>query len=77
MAEIYFARTDVSYSGGDKFFTITFSYIKKEHIKVFINDEETENFIPVSQVASPRVFWQGQIASARADLRRWPPRRSR
>ena len=44
MAEIYFARTDVSYSGGDKFFTITFSYIKKEHIKVFINDEETENF---------------------------------
>jgi len=44
MAETYYARTDVSYSGGDKFFTITFSYIKKEHIKVYINDKATENF---------------------------------
>lgn len=40
----YYARNDVLYSGGDKLFSITFSYIKKEHIKVFVNDEETENF---------------------------------
>ena len=28
----YYARTDVSYSGGDKLFAITFPYIKREHI---------------------------------------------
>ena len=40
----YYARNDVLYSGGDKLFSITFSYIKKEHIKVFVNEEETDNF---------------------------------
>lgn len=44
MTTTYYARNDVLYSGGDKLFSITFSYIKKEHIKVFVNDEETDNF---------------------------------
>ena len=40
----YYARTDVSYSGGDKLFSITFPYIDKTHIKVFVNEEQTTNF---------------------------------
>ena len=48
----YYARTDVSYSGGDKLFSITFPYIKKEHIKVFVNGELTDNYtyITASQI---------------------------
>lgn len=40
----YYSRVDYPYSGGDKFFTITFPYINKEHIEVFINDVKTTNY---------------------------------
>lgn len=39
----YYARVDYSYSGDSKF-TIPFSYIKKEHIVVFVNDVKTTNY---------------------------------
>ena len=42
---IWYARNDVPYSGGDAFISITFPYIKKEHIKVFVNDTETTNYV--------------------------------
>jgi hypothetical protein len=41
---IYYGRKDYTYNGGDKFFTITFPYIKKEHIEVFINEVKTTNY---------------------------------
>lgn len=40
----YFARKEYVYSGGDAIFSIPFSYIKKEHISVLVNDEATENY---------------------------------
>ena len=39
----YYARVDYSYSGDSKF-TIPFSYIKKEHIVVLVNDVKTTNY---------------------------------
>ena len=39
----YYARVDYSYSG-DSYFTIPFSYIKKEHIVVLVNDVKTTNY---------------------------------
>ena len=41
---VYFARKEYIYSGGDAIFSIPFSYIKKEHISVLVNDETTENY---------------------------------
>ena len=41
---VYFARKEYVYSGGDAIFSIPFSYIKKEHISVLVNDEATENY---------------------------------
>lgn len=40
----YFARKEYVYSGGDAIFSIPFSYIKKEHISVLVNNEATENY---------------------------------
>ena len=47
----YYARVDYSYSGDSKF-TIPFSYIKKEHIVVLVNDVKTTNYtyITLSQI---------------------------
>ena len=42
MTTTYYARKDYTYESGDRIFTIPFSYLKESHIKVFINDEETE-----------------------------------
>lgn len=63
----YYARNDVLYSGGDKLFSITFSYIKKEHIKVFVNDEETENFTfnNDSQILVSNELINGDVVSIR------------
>lgn len=41
---VYFARKEYVYSGGDAIFSIPFSYIKKEHISVLVNDKATENY---------------------------------
>ena len=40
----WYARNDVPYGGGEKQLSITFPYIKKEHIKVFVNDVETTEY---------------------------------
>ena len=39
----FYARSDTAYSG-NSIFTVPFPYISKEHIKVYINDEETTNY---------------------------------
>ena len=44
MTNTYYAYVSYTYNGGDRIFTIPFSYIRKEDIKVFINGEETTNF---------------------------------
>lgn len=41
----YYARKDYIYSTGDRIFTIPFSYIDREHIKVYINNIQTTNFV--------------------------------
>ena len=40
----YYARTEQTYSGGEQLFSITFPYINKNHIEVFVNDEPIVNF---------------------------------
>lgn len=40
----YYRRKEYTYSGGDKTFTITFPYIIKEHIEVYVNDTKITNF---------------------------------
>ena len=45
MVNTYYARVDIMYESGDKIFTIPFSYIKEGHIKVLINEIETQNFV--------------------------------
>lgn len=40
----YYARVSYTYSGGDKLFTVTFPYLDKDHIKVFINKTATTEF---------------------------------
>lgn len=40
----YYARKEYNYSGGDAIFGIPFDYIRKEHISVSVNGEETENY---------------------------------
>lgn len=39
---IWYARTDVTYKGGDRLFSIPFPYIKKEDIRVFVNDYDKD-----------------------------------
>ena len=41
----YYSRVDYTYISGDSLFTIPFSYIKKENIKVYINHRETASYI--------------------------------
>ena len=52
MTDTYYARVDITYESGDSIFTIPFSYIKEEHIRVFVNDIETKNFVfnTISQI---------------------------
>lgn len=45
----YFARVDYTYTTGDGVFTIPFSYIKKEHIKVEVNRELITSYIFISE----------------------------
>lgn len=61
----YYARTDVSYSGGDKLFSITFPYIKREHINVYVNDELTTNYtyITSSQISISDELEAGDVIS--------------
>lgn len=62
----YYARVDYSYSGDSKF-TIPFSYIKKEHIVVFVNKTEITNYtyITSSQIEVKDELLQGDIVSIR------------
>ena len=48
----YYSRVDYIYTSGDTTFSIPFSYIDKEHIKVFVNDEEIfdYNYLTESQI---------------------------
>lgn len=61
----YFARKEYTYSSGDAIFSIPFSYIKKEHISVYINDEETENYTYLnnSQIQVSDTLEAGDIVS--------------
>ena len=61
----YFARKEYTYSSGDTIFSIPFSYIKKEHISVYINDEETENYTYLnnSQIQVSDTLEAGDIVS--------------
>ena len=54
----YYARKEYEYTTGDAIFSIPFSYIKKQYIKVYINGEETENYtyLNASQIQNLRVF---------------------
>ena len=63
----YYARRDYVYSSGDRYFSIPFSYIDKEHIHVFINEEETENFtfLNDSQVSITPTLTAGDVVSVR------------
>lgn len=62
----YYARVDYSYSGDSKF-TIPFSYIKKEHIVVFVNKTKITNYIYItsSQIEVKDELLQGDIVSIR------------
>ena len=40
----YYARVNYTYQGGDRNFSIPFSYIDKGHIKVLVNSEEIEDY---------------------------------
>lgn len=40
----YYARVDYTYQGGDRIFSIPFSYIKKAYINVLINEVPTEAY---------------------------------
>lgn len=64
---IWYARNDVPYSGGDAFISITFPYIKKEHIKVFVNDTETINYVynNETQIKINDVLQAGDVMSVR------------
>ena len=64
---IWYARNDVPYSGGDAFISITFPYIKKEHIKVFVNDTETTNYVynNETQIKINDVLQAGDVMSVR------------
>lgn len=44
MTNTYYARNEYEYSGGDKTFTITFYYIKKDYVKVLVNGTLITNF---------------------------------
>lgn len=63
----WYARNDVPYSGGEKQLSITFPYIKKEHIKVFVNDVETTeyHFLNESQIFLDCELNTGDIMSVR------------
>ena len=65
----WYARNDVPYSGGEKQLSITFPYIKKEHIKVFVNDVETTeyHFLNESQIFLDCELNTGDIMSVRRD----------
>jgi hypothetical protein len=67
MTTTYYARKDYTYESGDRIFTIPFSYLKESHIKIFINDEETENFSfnTSSQIAVNDELEAGDIVSVR------------
>ena len=39
-----YSEVSYTYSGGSKVFTIPFSYLKTEHINVFIDDVEATDF---------------------------------
>ena len=62
----YYARVDYSYSGDSKF-TIPFSYIKKEHIVVLVNDVKTTNYtyITSSQIEVKDELQAGDVVSIR------------
>ena len=63
----WYARNDVPYSGGEKQLSITFPYIKKEHIKVFVNDVETTeyHFLNESQIFLDCSLKKGDMMSVR------------
>lgn len=63
----WYARNDVPYSGGEKQLSITFPYIKKEHIKVFVNDVETTeyHFLNESQIFLDCELTTGDMMSVR------------
>ncbi len=62
----YYARVDYSYSGDSKF-TIPFSYIKKEHIVVLVNDVKTTNYtyITSSQIEVKDELQAADVVSIR------------
>lgn len=62
----YYARVDYSYSGDSKF-TIPFSYIKKEHIVVLVNDVKTTNYtyITSSQIEVKDALQAEDVVSIR------------
>ena len=57
----YYSRVDYIYTGGDTVFSIPFSYIDKEHIKVFVNDEEISdyNYLTDSQIQITKTILSG------------------
>ena len=66
MTSKYYARVDYSYAGDSKF-TIPFSCIKKEHIVVFVNEEQTTNYtyITSSQIEVKDILQAGDNVSIR------------
>lgn len=63
----YYGRKDYTYNGGDKFFTITFPYIKTEHVEVYINDVLTTNYtyLTESQISVSDTLTNGDVVSLR------------
>ena len=62
----FYARHDTVYSG-DSIVAIPFSYIKKEHIKVYINDNEIKNytFLNATQIQIDETLTINDIISVR------------
>lgn len=61
----YYSRVNYTYSSGSANFSIPFSYIDKEHIKVFINGEETQNYtyLTSSQIQISDTLSSGDLVS--------------
>lgn len=66
MTSKYYARVDYSYAGDSKF-TIPFSFIKKDHIVVYVNEEQTTNYtyITSSQIEVKDILQAGDQVSIR------------
>ena len=63
----WYARNDVPYSGGEGFLSITFPYIKKEHLHVFVNDVEVVDYVYLNdtQIVVNETLQAGDILSVR------------